>query len=691
MPAVGERVFHTGVCYTDEMQSQAAPDRFHGPHPHCLIIPDKYIPNDKFVRKEIKRGLLNYKKDLLEENIIRHLQDTQYLLDHYEKEAVDTFSYLKEIKDKNATLIEGHFPHLVLDIKDEEIKQVIKEQCQGDFDRLDLKDIKCTCADKPSYEEVFDASTSNRVGERDAILYKDCKRCILAAAKRQMKAAPKPTQVIAEDFIQYAKQKIDQYIGTDLINFEYSFGQWYNHLSAPKQQQMRQVIADIQMHDEAITLDALLNGEIPLNRVLKASDKLIQKLYHYEAICKAEIQGPDGKPRMVCKIPLLVKFIMGPITWKLEDIAAKKIPCYCGGMNLQQMATKINHYIDLGFTQVAQGDGSAFDNSQDISLKAIDRYIYNKIPDSSIHHVHPELFRIASNQYYKIMDVLYRDPVTKKIQNLLSYAILGTVFSGDCDTTLMNTLRMGLYNMYTNEKAGLEFGKDFICFSKGDDFTVMYKWYITFNEVQNIYDGLWLKKPSKNAPNQADCRVYGIGQILKFIDLGPPNIFEFCSLKAFYIDDNQHIYLTRNPEKLTALGRYSRKIKNMDDYQAANYMLDLRDALLVSYGQLDYFKKVAKCYELKAQWYHWRGQNYSKPSIRIRNRLRLTKEKEHWYLDHPNALRDDEDLKYSDYWESVKFIYQINPTVLRPDEIRIVNQQLEEMNLPDPYDMLMPQ
>lgn len=662
------------------MQDQAAPERFHGPYPHCISIPDAYIPKDKFIRNQITQALKNHKTGIYHEELQNHEQVLTY-----EKDAQDQMIEL-DYKDGVYT---GHFPRLILNIKDKELQDVVKNKCGGDFDKLDLKDIKCTCSEKPSYEEIFDQSVSNRVGERDAILYKTCKRCILAAAKRQMKAAPTVDKHIAADFLQYSINKIEEWIGEDLNNFKYSFSQWFNHLSKPKQDQMKDIINTLNVHDENITFHNMMQGDVDLKDILKASNKYTQKYWHYEAICKAEIQDKDGKPRMVCKIPGLMKLIMGPITWKLEDIATKKIPCYCGGMNLQQMGDKINHYIDEGFTVVAQGDGSAFDNTQDILLKGLDRYIYNRIPNDAIYHVHPDLFRMASNQYYKIMDVLHRDPITKKVETLLSYAILGTVFSGDCDTTLMNTLRMGLYNMYTNEKAGLKHGVDFICFSKGDDFTVMYKSYITQEIANKIYEQVWLKKASPKSPNEADNRIFGLGQILKFIELGPPKIFEFCSLKAYYIDDDQHIYLTRNPQKLTTLGRYSRKIKSMNDLCAAEYMLSLKEAIDSSYSQLEYFSQVAQCYATKAQWYLNRAQYTMNKTKRFRKRE--LKVKEQVPIEFPDALREDENLMFSDYWESVKAIYMRNPTVLSAHQARYVNEQIKEMDMPIPSEVLTPQ
>lgn len=529
------------------MQEQAAPPRFAGDCPIPFNIPEKYIPRDKFVRTAI-----NAKLPSASEQATLNLRNGVYT---------------------------GKFPNLILDLKDKELIDLAGPNLEK-FDDIDCKNVSCTCKNKPAYERLFGETSS----EPEVILYNNCKRTIFAAAKRQMKSAPCPDAAVVEDFLTFAKKKIDELIGSDLDDFGYSFNQWMNHLPLDKQKRM------LAVHEYIFGTDPTkphYNGTIDPAR------------FHYEGICKVELQPIDGKPRMVCSIPDLMKYIMGPVCWKLEEICQDKIPVYCGGMNLTEMSDKINHYIDDGFEIVAEGDGSAFDNTQHYALKALDRYIYNRIADK-VHHVPRKLFEYAANQPYKVMDIaLVQD--CKKI-NILTYAILGTVFSGDCDTTLMNTLRMGFYNWYTNEKAGLKINQDFVAFAKGDDFTVMYHIKHHALDVYNtVYKPLWLGKHSGCG---IDNRVYGLGQILKFIETGPPTIIKFCSLRAWYTDEaSGHIYLTRDVNKFMYLSKYSRKVLHMSCNDAAAYCLSQAEALEVSYPGIEYCIKMAKCYRLAANRY----------------------------------------------------------------------------------------
>jgi hypothetical protein len=528
------------------------------------------------------------------------------------------------------------------------------------FDSIDCKDITCTCDSKSRYLQLFN---SNEV-ERDSILYNNCKRTIFAAAKRQLKSAPTPSVKVLEDFINWSKQTIDVLIGDDLSNFGYSFNQWINHLPKHKQ-------------DRMFKIKEFISGNDPLLEHYIDIEHTDPSMFHYQAICKVEVQSIDGKPRMVCAIPDLIKYIMGPVCWKLEELFAQKIPTYCGGQNLTQMQDKINHYIDDGFVIVAEGDGSAFDNTQDVMLKELDRYIYKKILDK-VHHVPKELFQYVSQSMYKTMDVILN--VNKTRKTLMSYSVLGTVFSGDCDTTLMNTLRMGFYNWYTNYKMGLELNRDFICFSKGDDFTVMYKRHVDIDEVQKNYYKYWLEKPK----GDFDERNYGLGQILKFIEFGYPNSIKFCSLRAWYTDINtMHIFLTRNPDKFLTLAKYSRKALHLKADQLSEYYNDQAIALSSAYKGINYFDTMANLYYKYAKLINSEkcnncSLNKSKLNRKGDKRQTLFIEAQDLY-DGYNYQPRDNFVKITDnYWDTMKQLETKQETILSGEELRLVNAQIDE-------------
>lgn len=703
------------MCYTQEMQKQAAPHKFQGFYPNeQLHIDISYIPyelqagilylNDKEKLKELvqEREDAKLKKTKFDYDKAKQIQQIQTRLQHpdYFYTTYDQVHYLKTGKVR--------YPMLMMQINDPEIRELAgrPEDLQqflienkilaADFPKfndIDCQHITCTCEvlNQYDYEQIF--GNHQNCNNEMVILYRTCKRTIFAAAKRQIKSAPTPNPTVVKQFVEFGKRKIDECLGTYLDDFGYSYNQWYNHLNSSKQKNMDRVV---QWLAEYPDFDEIIN---PSNNYPRKMIKEFFKKFHYEGICKKELQGPDGKPRMVCSIPDIVKYVMGPICWKLEEIFTEHLPCYCGGMNLTEMEDKINNYIDQGFELVAEGDGSAFDNTQDVMLKELDRYVYSKVADK-VYHVPKSLFLYCAMQYYKIMDIIHVDPLAKKRKTLMTYAVLGTVFSGDCDTTLMNTMRMGLYNWFTNEQAGLKFHHDFICFSKGDDFTVMYHsaydntWGRTC--IEQAYKKYWLSKfkPKPNEP-EYDNRNYGLGQILKFIEFGEPNNIKFCSLRAWYKSPNSnHIYLTRNPEKFYTLGMFSRKLRGKNRKDAIAYLRDQAVALEASYHGIDFFTMIQHKYNQAARQMaentniNWLNTTPRQADKRKTLSLEVDAfDNEQYFYNKTPRHRLEKIAENSAYWESVKKDMMKHEGHLTQEELQYINQQINLEFDPHEYDL----
>lgn len=540
------------------------------------------------------------------------------------------------------------------------------------LDYIKVRDLKCRCPNKILYEKIIDPTEPH---QDEVMCYNACKHTIFAAAKRQMKAAPTPDPKVADDFLQYSKNIIDNEIGDELKHFGYSYEQWYNHLSSAKQQK-----ADKMMK--------YLKGD---TKDFTQNDIKWLKNENYEGICKIELQKTDGKPRMVCSIPLIHKVATGPITWQLEEIMAKKFKGYCGGKNLDEMADMVNEYIQQGFTKVVEGDGSAFDNTQDITLKRVDQYLYDQV-EHAVYHVPKQLFRRITHKNYKVMDVNYIGNDRKK-HTLMTYEILGSVFSGDCDTTLCNTMRMALYNRYVNDKAGLVYGKDYVAYSKGDDFTVQYKPYVSDEFIKAAYYKYFL--PASSSPDKADTRVYGLGQVLKMLDFGKPDSIKFCSLRAWYADANcEKIILTRDPKKLFNLSKYSRKIKTLPIHMKVLYHYELAQSYLTSYKGIDIFEIAAEMHIATAKALantikRYRSVKFEKLINKLRSKL-IQKCRHQIPHEKPEILCEDENNKIlynikeremfykiqNDYWTTMQAIERVRTRILTEQEAYYVNQQI---------------
>jgi len=529
--------------------------------------------------------------------------------------------------------------------------------------------LTCKCPNQIKYVKLLDTQIHD---DNEAMVWTACRHTTFAAAKRQMKAAPTPQPQVADDFIQHSMKIIEKEVGDQLKNFQYSVKDWYNHLNIKKKKELKPVI-DYYNHDKAYNLKP------------REYRNIINK--HYTGILKEELQLTDGKPRMVCSIPQSTKYIMGPITWQLEELFQDKLQGYCGGQNLEQMADKINHYLSEGFTKIVEGDGSAFDNTQDVSLKELDRSIYRMIRDK-VYHVPVNDFDEVSQALYKTMDIEYVDKETKKKKNLLTYTILGTVFSGDCDTTLMNTTRMAMYNRYVNDKAGLEFGKDYICFAKGDDFTVMYKPYVSNEFINKLYYAYFL--PANPDTTKPDTRVYGLGQVLKMLEFGDASTLSFCSLRAFFTDPSEtKIYLTRNPKKFVNLSKYSRKAKNQKLEYVYDYLNAQAEAIEANYPKLEYFMYMAKLYRAQAGYlknkFHLKHSGTYKQQLYkiILKEMQQPFEEEEMLFDKLEQIYKDtvrhrkQQIKIiGQYWETIKLIESRQTTQLTQEQADYINQQL---------------
>lgn len=584
-----------------------------------------------------------------------------------------------KIGDKQPKLL----PRAMIYIKDSSLRQVAHDKNPEYYKQIDTKslytdtinkikvsDVPCPytinnkmehCKKKILFEKIINTEDTTL----EAMGWGNCHHTIFAAAKRQLRSAPMPSKEMAQDFISFSKQFINKYVGEDLKHFGYSYADWFNHLPKRKQDNMIQIQKALnQIHTTDLTTRELL------------------ELFslHYQAICKVEIQELDGKPRMVCSIPDLIKYVMGPITWHLEELMADKFPGYCGGKNLTEMEDEINQLIDKGFQKVVEGDGSAFDNTQDISLKQVDQYIYELV-EHSVYHVPLWLFRMISHLYYKIMDVNVLE--NRKVRTIMTYQVLGTVFSGDCDTTLANTLRMALYNHYTCYKAGLILEKDYYLFSKGDDFSVLFRTNIPDQLIRDAYNATFLTKYKPTVDKPTDERSEKLGQICKFLEIGGPDSFKFCSLRSWYKDNYQHITLTRNPGKLFTLAQYSRKTKTMSVEQRYNYLLDQAQALVTTYKGIKIFDTMAKIYVEKAnQLKRITAQPLKRRIIQGDKRINILNNipdtsdiniEQFYNIKHRHKITKIQE----DYWETMKHIENTTTRLLTDDELEIVNQQME--------------
>lgn len=354
--------------------------------------------------------------------------------------------------------------------------------------------------------------------------------------KRHVAAVPLPEKKAIREFHEYTDEVFSQ-LREHLDDFDYSYSQWFNHLNARQQNDVE-------------------SGNFESDENNKACS--------YEMFCKREVQiideGTYPKNRAIAGPKGYDKFVLGPVTWKLEYLFDKHLDGYCGGKNWDDLEKFLSDSYKEGYTYIAQGDGSGFDRTQSHELKYFDRLVYDYIAEKT-HHVDPEIFKTKASSRHRVIN----GNVMIRGKQLLCKALVdATVTSGSPDTTLMNTARMSLYLGFMIKKAGIDAKK----LAKGDDFIILLKNAGDFDKLKVQFDNYWAPK------NKYLNEEYGLGLIIKFLQFGKYEIFDFCSTHLICDYKNAKFKIVRQWERVKKLGAYSIKALSMSKNQKNQYVSD---------------------------------------------------------------------------------------------------------------------
>jgi hypothetical protein len=439
------------------------------------------------------------------------------------------------------------------------------------LEQTKIEELPCTCQNKGNLPKASMMQILPTADNDDkCIIYNSCLRTLFAAFKRQLKATPRPDKNEIKKFINFAKKFIDTYVDPHINEFDYSYSQWFNHLNRNKQDNM------IRAAEAYKTTGA-------------------PRVIEFGLFCKREVQQDGGKNRAIANIQDMIKYIMGPVCWGLEAMFTDIFPGYCGNKSGEDLENYLTASYKDGFTIALQGDGSGFDLSQHTECKEIDRYIYKKILHK-VHHVAQSDFdRITQINVRQLKAALY---VEGRKLSPFSANVPGTVFSGSSDTTLMNTIRMALYNHYTMYKARIPI-EQYKLTAKGDDFMILIGDYKIIPQIKKAYNELWASKPKDMTDPKQNYQRKGIGQIIKFLKIGDFSTLDFCSNAFIPYRENgiQKFKVMRRPERMIELAHYSRKLLNYTPQQVKTYYLDLALALEVCCGKdIPFYRNYIEAY-----------------------------------------------------------------------------------------------
>jgi hypothetical protein len=503
------------------------------------------------------------------------------------------YHYYSDIEEDEYTIKSSYNPPRLFAL----LKNLCKIHTLHNFK---VQDIECTC--RTYHHSLRTILPLPRTSAINTIIYNNCNRNLYASFKRQCKKVPFPDWNVINEFKIFVKDKIDKIFSRipDKV-LDYSYAQWFNKEPIGKQKVLSAVIERTSFmertkeYDEEGNQSKYYIKRIPINldRFIQSGAKCFK--VEHELFCKAEKQEPGGKNRAIAAISQHVKYIMGPICWLLEHIFTDYTKYYSGGKNADDYS---KYYTKRKGEMVIEGDGSGFDQTQFFELKYVDRYIYRKLAQRlNLYHIYDrkELFLNIASTPIKTLRAIQVNRITKKRYDVLKADIIGTVFSGSSDTTLMNTNRMAFYNWFTLSKVLDKYkGDNFVGLHKGDDFVEFPGIILDQQKIKDTYEKKYWCLKSENEKNPNIIR--GLGQIIKVLDIKPIDESKFCS--GFVAKNKRNIfYYMRDLQRMARFAFWSRKACSYKASVLKQYLLDQAVAIEASgLKNVLMFRSFYKCY-----------------------------------------------------------------------------------------------
>jgi hypothetical protein len=439
---------------------------------------------------------------------------------------------------------------------------------------VQLIDMPCTCGDKVhKLRQVLPIPVAHK---DQVIIYNACMITTFAAFKRQLKKVTLPDPNVLTQYYEFCRNFFKERIQPILDQeYDYSVCQWFNHNPAGKQAKLKNALEDY-------------------NKNLH--DKECLKVIH-DLFCKPEKQPIGGKNRAISAIREIVKYITGPVVWRLEDLFTQYDAHvdidhrvgYCGNKNTEQLGKFLEDRYSNGYEYVVEGDASGFDQTQFFELKYIDVLIYNYVKEK-VYHCDKDLF-------FNVSCTPVKDLILKVNQcDVAAAECIGTVFSGSTDTTFMNTVRNATYQHFTLQK----FKNQYDVLAKGDDFSNPILTAIR-NDVTSQYDKYWI---SKNDTGKPASGWYGIAQIKKITKVVQLQDMEFCSNIVISNEKKNFFLVARQPDRMVLFAPVSRKAVNYNDSEMHEYLKDMAVALESSgLAQLPFYKQYYQAFKEQSERY----------------------------------------------------------------------------------------
>lgn len=431
-----------------------------------------------------------------------------------------------------------------------------------------LIDIQCSCKLNHPIAKMILPVAENL---NPIVVYANCARCIFAAFIRQLRETPKPEPEMLVKWNKFVDDYFDEFIEPLLRDFEYNVEDWLNHLGTlAKQLEVMEYYNDYK------------NG--------KHNEKKLSSNV-YTLFCKREKQlhtGKMPKNRAISACPPNVKFVLGPVIWRLEAIFGKNLKGYKQQWNGKQakMWEEVEDLYELrhknGYQHTVDIDGSAWDTTMKYHMKRIVYKIYEYLADYNyIKHVPTHIFKSVATATERTL--IAKNYVNGVSMTIFAAKINNTVFSGSPDTTFANTTINSLLNIFTLKTLGYkDYEYELDC--SGDD-TSKFLTHIKPDLQQGIIT-IWNK----------------LGMLPKYVIVGDYSDITFCSTNVipYKSDGNQKFKLVRQLDRMAPLSHYSESALKLSEIEMKHYYKQLALGIDHWAHQMPFYSSYSTAYNLHA-------------------------------------------------------------------------------------------
>lgn len=433
-----------------------------------------------------------------------------------------------------------------------------------------VQDVICTCNYKPVAKYIL-PNTSN---SQHVISYPNCARVLFTAFMRQLRDSGNEINPhTLNQYHLYCDKLFQQVIEPLLQDFSYDVGAWMNHVTTLNKQ--KEVLK---------FYDNYMNGIIHHHTYENSEN------FAYTMFAKKEKQivtQKKPKCRAISAAPPFVKWVMGPVVQKLEQVMHGKLDGY--KMSQAGKPCKIWDEVEdmyesnyrRGLNSIIDIDGSAWDSTQHYGMKYLTNKIYSYLCDNGyIKHVDTEMFRrVALQRMRKLTAKCYID---KKTHIIFSANIDSTTFSGSPDTTFMNTMTNLSLNHFVFNSYGLASSKYSIS-AAGDDFNCCIASEDNTPELRDHIDKTWKS----------------LGLLPKYVLHGDYSNITYCSTNVIPYTQNgeQKFKVVRQMDRMLPLATVSEKALHYSAGRLKYHYLELINGLKTWAHNMPFYREFIQAYQ----------------------------------------------------------------------------------------------